>query len=500
MTDSGRPVPGALTTRTVRAVFWVALFELLRGLLYAAVPALVAGYGTAADVGLAELVFAVYYVFMPFVEAGSGAAVIQRPGAGRVFLSTVFVTNATTGLTAALALRLGAGALTSAAGFDRRLAPLLEALSPCLMMAGLTVVPQNLLARRMAFGTLTGINVAAVAGSAVTVFLSVRRGLGAEAVVHALVAYAAIGMAGAWAAARWRPAWGFDRREAAALFRFSLPTAGARLVGDFAAQIERFLLGASMGSATLGLYGAVRSVARTPFLQLMQVSDRVLLPALSALQRDLPGTRAYYLSAVRNELAILGPLVVLTGAAATDLVPLIYGPRWHAATVLVPLMAFITLRTCTNHSVGAVLLAQGRPSLQLLWSALNIPLMIGYFALGRPWGLTGFLVTWASIGIVGWAIPHLVACRVIGMRFRALLAGIAPVVMALAICAALWSAGLWLAGQLVETPSRRLMALAAAACPSYVAVLWACDRGLLRDLRRAIGSALPGSTHHTARA
>jgi polysaccharide transporter, PST family len=497
MNGGGRPEPGSLTTRTVRAVLWVALFELLRGLLYAAIPALVAGFGSAADVGLAELVFATYYVVTPFVEAGSGAAVIQRSESSNAFLSTVFLTNATTGLAAALALWSGARLLTSAAGFDPRLAPLLEGLAPCLVMIGLTVVPQSLLARRMAFGRLTAINVVAVAGTATAMVLAVQRGLGARAVVIALVVYSAIGMLGTWAAARWRPSWAFERRELGALFRFSVPNAGARLIGDFAAQLERFLIGAWMGSATLGLYGAVRGLARTPFLQLMQVSDRVLLPALSAQQHDLARTRAYYLSAVRNELAILGPLVVFTGATAAELVHLVYGPRWDAAIALMPLMAFITLRTCTNHSVGALLLAQGRPELQLLWSAINIPLMLCYFALGRPWGLPGFLAVWASVGILGWAIPHVVSCRVIGMRFRELLEGIAPVVLALAIAAALWRAALWaLSGWIAAR--WRVAVLALPAFVTYAVVLWACDRVLVREAWQAIRSALPGSNRRTA--
>ena len=498
MTDGVRPLPGTLTAKTVRAVAWVALFELARGLLYAAMPAVVARFGTARDVGLAELVFAIYYVAAPFVEAGSGAAVIQRPGASRGFLATVFATNAATGAAVALVLWLGAALLASGARFDPRVVPLLRALAPCMLMAGLTVVPQNLLARRMAFGTLTAVGVAATVASGIVAVLLARRGLGAYAIVAALLAHSGTTMIGTWIGARWWPSWRFERGELAGLLRFSLPNAGARLVGDFASQFERFLVGGVMGSATLGLYGAVRGLARTPFLQLMQVSDRVLLPALSSLQHDLPRTRTYYLAAVRNELALLGPLVVLVGASATALVPMIYGPRWSAAVVPVPLMAFITVRTCTNHSVGAVFLAQGRPGLQLLWSALNIPLMLLYFLVGLHWGLTGFIAAWASIGLFGWAIPHVLSCRLIGMRFRDFLAGIAPVVSALGVAAILWTASLWLLPAL-RTARWRLAAFAPLALLGYAGVLWLCDRRLVGDLYGAIRGAILSPRERTAR-
>jgi O-antigen/teichoic acid export membrane protein len=470
-------------------VAWVALFELARGLLYAAMPAVLARFGTARDVGLAELVFAIYYVAAPFVEVGTSAAVIQRPGASREFLATVFATNAATGAAVALVLWPGAALLASGARFDPRVVPLLHALSPCMLMAGLTVVPQSLLARRMAFGTLTAVGVAATVASGVVAIVLARRGLGAYAIVAALLVHSGTTLVGTWIGARWWPSWRFKRSDLAELLRFSLPNAGARLVGDFASQFERFLIGGVMGSATLGLYGAVRGLARTPFLQLMQVSDRVLLPALSTLQHDLARTRTYYLAAVRNELALLGPLIVLVGASATALVPMIYGPRWSAAVVLVPLMAFITVRTCTNHSVGAVFLAQGRPGLQLLWSALNIPLMLLYFLVGRQWGLMGFIAAWASLGVFGWAIPHVLSCRLIGMRFRDFLAGIAPVVLALGVTAILWTASL-LGLPAMGAARWRLAAFAPLALLGYAGILWLCDRRLVADLYRAIRGAM----------
>ncbi len=498
MTADVRPSSAALTAKTVRAVAWVALFELARGLLYAAMPAVLARFGTARDVGLAELVFAIYYVASPFVEAGSGAAVIQRPGASREFLAIVFATNAATGAAVALALWAGATLLAAEARFDPRVVPLLRALSPCMLMAGLTVVPQSLLARRMAFGVLTAVGVTATIASGVVAIVLARRGLGAAAIVAALLAHSGTTLIGTWIGARWWPSWRFERGELAGLLRFSMPNAGARLVGDFAGQFERFLVGGVLGSATLGLYGAVRGLARTPFLQLMQVSDRVLLPALSSLQHDLPRTRAYYLAAVRNELALLGPLVVLVGAASTALVPMIYGPRWSAAVVLVPMMAFITVRTCTNHSVGAVFLAQGRPGLQLLWSAINIPLMLVYFLVGLHWGLTGFITAWASIGIFGWAIPHVLACRVIGMRFRDFLGGLAPVVSALGLTAILWTASLWLLP--AQGMGRwRLAAFAPPALLAYAGILWVCDRRLVEDLYGALRGAFLTPRERTAR-
>jgi O-antigen/teichoic acid export membrane protein len=498
MTREDRPPSAALGRRTARAVGWVALFELARGVLYAAMPAVVARFGTAGDVGLAELVFAIYYVASPCVEAGSGAAVVQRSQPTGAFLSTVFLTNAAIGMAVAAALWFGAGRLAVLAHGDLRIVPLVRGLAPCMLLAGLTVVPQNLLGRRMAFGLLTAVGVAATVASGVVAVLLASRGLGAFAIVWALLAHACVNSAGTWIGARWLFSPRFERGELRRLLRFSLPNAASRLVGSFSGQFERFLIGGAMGGATLGLYGAVRSLARTPFLQLMQVSDRVLLPALSALQHDLPRTRAYYMAAVRNELALLGPLVALAGATAGALVPVVYGPRFGEARLLVPLMAFITVRTCTNHSVGAVFLAQGHPGLQLLWSALNIPLTLLYFALGLRWGLAGFLVVWATVGVFGWAIPHVLACRVMGMRFRDFLAGIAPVAGALVAAAGAWVV------PIVAAPSAwarawRLAAFTPLALAVYAGILRLCDRALVRDLGRAVRGAFSSPDARTTR-
>ena len=348
-----------LARRTAVSVLWVAGFHLLRAAVFASMVVVLARYGGATDVGLGEWVFALYFVLTPFVEAGTGPAIVQRPSIDDRFLGTALVTNAVAGASTSAIVFLGAGPAVGAADIDPRLAPLLRGLAPSLFVLALAVVPQSLLARRMAFGAITRANVLGTVIAAVVTVAGVRRGLGAGAIVAGLFAYACTTAVGCWVACGWRPRWQFDRRLLRDLVSFGLPIASARLVGAFGAHLERFLIGGLLGSTTLGLYGVARNLARTPFLQLMQVSDRVLLPALSELQHDLAASRDYYVAAVRNELALVGPLVVLVGALAHDLVPIVYGPGWDRAVPLVWGLAFITVRTTTNHTAGAVFLAPG---------------------------------------------------------------------------------------------------------------------------------------------
>jgi O-antigen/teichoic acid export membrane protein len=485
ITGERRPPASAIASQTVHSVAWAALAELVRALLYASMPVVIARVGSSSDVGLVELVFAVFYVLTPFVEAGTSAAVIQRPAVTDRYLMTVFTVNVATGCAAGALLWSGAAPLASLAGFDPLLAPLLKGLSPCFVLFGLAVVPQSLLARRMAFGAITKVTMISTILAVAATGIGAARGMGPRAIVAALFVYVATSTAGVWVLSRWLPRGRFDRAELVPLLRFSAPTAAARLVGDFAAHVERFLIGAGLGSDMLGLYGVSRNLGRMPFLQMMQVSDRVLLPALSVLQHDLARTRAYYLSAVRNELALLGPFIVFVGALAPDFVPLVYGSRWEAAVPLLPLVAFITVRTTTNHSVGAIFLSQGRPGLQLLWSGITIPLMLLYFVLGHPWGLQGFLAVWALVGMIGWMLPHVLACHVIGMPFSAFLRAIAPVAFALGTSAVAWAVADAGVRSLMPAPWR-VAALFLPGLVCYVTVLRALDRALLDDLWAAV--------------
>jgi O-antigen/teichoic acid export membrane protein len=334
--------------------------HVVRGALFFAGPAVLANLTTAETIGAAELGLAVFFVASQFIELGTGPAIIQRPQLDRVFLSTVFWVNVATGLVFGGLLYAGAPFLANLLHLDPRFAYFLEWVAASILFFSLAIVQRSLLTRRLAFRRLAGVDAAAVVAAVAVASFPVLRVRVAEGLIAGLLAFAIVTCTGLWLLGRWLPSLSFDRKQLLPLFRFSLSISAARTLDNVSAQWERFLVAGLLSPADLGLYGLARNLHRTPLRHLMQVSDTVLMPALSTIQADKARCRSYYTTAMRLELAALSPALAFLAAFAPELVRLVYGQGWDRVVPLVYLTIPVTLRVITAHTVGAVFLSQGR--------------------------------------------------------------------------------------------------------------------------------------------
>ena len=480
----------SLRQTTLRSLRWVVVMHVLRGVLFFAAPAVLANLTTAETIGAAELGMAVFFVASQFIELGTGPAIIQRPQLDRVFLSTVFYVNVATGLVFGGLLYAGAPFLATLLHLDPRFAYFLEWVAVSFAFFSLGIVQRSLLARRMAFRSLAGVNAAAAVAAVAAAAGPIRRGQVPEGLVAGLVAFAVVTSGGLWLLGRWMPSLSFDRRQLLPLFRFSLSVSAARTLDNLSAQWERFLVAGLLSPADLGVYALARNLHRTPLRHLMQVSDTVLMPALSAIQADKARCRGYYTAAMRLELAALSPALAFLVAFAPDLVRLAYGPGWDRIVPLVYLTIPVTLRIITAHTVGAVFLSQGRSDVQLKWIALQFVLMTIYALAGSPWGIEGLAVSVLVLGFAGWTVSHLMANRLIGLSLADFLRNLAgPLAAVLLLTSLLSVAGQGLRLLLPRATAPLLLAGAGLALLLHGLVLRGVAPGLFRELRQAVREA-----------
>jgi len=445
-------VSSTLRQRSIGSISWVATAQLVRGTLLFAAPAVLANFVSADEMGLAEIAVAVFALVLMFIELGTGPAVIQRPELTQRFLSTVFFVNIATGL---------------------------------FVLLSLSIVQRNLLARRMKFRRITVVQVISGVVAAVVGLVALYQGGGLESLIAALGAYVAVGTVGFWIAGRWRPSLDFDRGELASLMRFSLSVSASSAINNLGVQLERFLIGGVLGAASLGVYGLARNLMLVPLRHLMKVSDAILLPALSSVQADKERTRSYYLSAVRYELATLGPIVVLVAVSSRELVSLAYGSGWEQTIMIVPLLAPLAWRQITAHTIGAVFLSQGRPDVQLRWVLYSLPLKVTYFVIGMPWGPAGVAASLSLFGVVGWVIGHTMANRLIDLRFaRFVRALVSPLVSQVILAGALVVVKARVAEAFGVSGLTWVLLAAPLALAIYIPVLAVLDPGLMAGVRR----------------
>lgn len=479
--------------KSIRSLSWVAVAQLARGALLFLAPALLANFLSAGEMGTAEIALAVFALALMFIELGTGPAVIQRPELTHCFLSTVFVVNVATGLLFSLAFFAAAPVIARLLGMDPSLVRLIRGMSTNFVLVSLAIVQRNLLVRRMRFRAIAVVQGSAGIVAVAVVAFALSRGLGLGSILFAVWAYVACSTLGFWIAGDWWPSLEFDRRELGSLLRFSVAVSAASTVNNIGVQLERFLIGGVLGAASLGVYGLARNLILVPSRQLMKISDTIVFPAMASLQGDEERCRDYYLTAVRYELAVLGPLVVVISVFAGELVSLAYGPGWRTTALIVPLLAPLAWRQITAHTIGAVFLSQGRPDVQLRWALYSLPLKAAYFLIGMAWGPAGVALSLSICGVGGWAIGHTMANRLIGLRFARFLRALIPPLACHGLLAAALLAIKWGAEtRAAISPLTWIVIAAPLALAIYAPLLRLIDPALLAGVQRLVVAALRG--------
>ena len=478
-----------LREKSIRSAMWMAGLQGLVGLLYFVVPLVLSYLVTPAELGVLELVVVVFALSVIVVELGAAAAVVQKVDLTPRYLATVFWINVGMGVLLAVILFVSAPWLTAFLRADRALVPLLGWVGPGLVLHSLGVVPRGLLARRMEFKRLTFASVVAIVPAVAAASLGLMW-TGVYGVVFGILTLTTLTSAAMWLASGFRPAWTLDRSEVRSVLGFGSSASLGTAADMLGVLVERFLMARFLGTASVGLWGLTRSLAREPLRRVMVVFDEVLFPGLASLQGDLERSRRYYLTVVRYELAIFGPVVVFTGVFAYELTTLFYGDAWLPVALLTQLLVIQTWRTITVHSVGALFLARGRPDVRVRWVVLSVAFTPVMFFAGLRWGLAGYAASCSVLGWIMWVISHTMANRLLELRWGRFLRAIsAPLLAHLVFALLLIGTRYLLRGTIAARGSDTALMLVLPALLLYGAVLAACDRPLLLGVLASLRDA-----------
>ncbi len=182
---------------------------------------------------------------------------------------------------------------------------------------------------------------------------------------------------------------------------------------------------------------------------------------------------------------------MIVAVFARELVMAVYGETFADATLVVQLLALVTLRTLTNFSVGSVFVSHGRSDLQFRWAIFSNVIATACLICGARWGVAGIAGAFVGLGFIGWVVSHTMANAVLGLTFSDLGARLARPALALgafALSLTVLRAGLQ---ALDATATRTLMLAVVPAAVLYGAILWAIAPAPTLAIVNALRSSRP---------
>lgn len=443
----------SLAAQLIRGVAWVGASQMSRTGINFLVTITLARLLSPDAFGLAALATMLVGVVNVLSSLGFSAALVQRKEITDEHLDTAWWLSLAVSTGLALVIIALAGPIAILVR-DPRVGPLLRVLPLSMPIGALGQIPFVLLQRRLAFRQIALVDFSAtLVGAAAGIGLALLH-FGAWTLVGQAIGVTAATTIARYATAPWRPRAQFIAARGRELAAFGLPVIGGGLVNFAAANVDNALVGRSLGAATLGVYALAYNLTVLPSTLVGGLVSSVMLPALSKLQAEPERFRRGYLRMLRVVSSGALPLVLGLWATAPLLVSTVYGTKWLEAASVVRHLVLIGMLQGINVS-GNVFYSLGRPGLIFSWAVFSVTCMSIALAIGVRYGVYGVTFAYTLVSPVVLFAPHLIANRLMRLRFIDFVSSLAPAV----VCSLLMAATVYSASAVVPLGSRPLLVL-----------------------------------------
>jgi PST family polysaccharide transporter len=259
-------------------------------------------------------------------------------------------------------------------------ANVIRILSFTVLLGGISAVPYAMLVREFRQDKrflADGLNFVV---SSATIVLLALNGSGADALATSRVLgmIATVIVLFVIVTPRYLP--GYDRDEVRRVLRFSLPLAGADVVGFGLSNADYVVVARMEGALPLGFYQLAYNVSGWPVSVLGLVVNEVALPAFAHARHQTAQLPRRAADALALTGAIALPISAIIFVLARPLVEVLYGSRWSGATSALALLgvfgAVRILLVLINNMQAALGRTRGVLGVQITWLVALVPALI----------------------------------------------------------------------------------------------------------------------------
>jgi PST family polysaccharide transporter len=322
--------------------------------------------------------------------------------------STLFWINVLLGAVLALATLAAAPAI---AAFYRepRLVWVAAVLGTAFLFNAVGIQHSALLQRQMRFTEMAAISLVSLIVGTATAIGGAAIGYGYWALVASSVITPLVASIGFWLATGWVP-W-MPRRRAG--IRSMMHFGGALTLNGIIAYIgfnaDKVMIGRFLGVDAVGIYGRGFQLVNIPTDGLNSAVGEVAFSALSRLQDDPARLRSYFLKGFSFVLGLTLPITIACALFADDVVLVLLGPKWHASTEIVRLLAPTIAVLAVINPMGWLIYSLGLVQRSLKIALVFAPIMILGCVLGLPYGAAGVAFAYSAVMVL-WMVPHVAWC------------------------------------------------------------------------------------------
>jgi len=360
------------------------------------------------DFGLIGMVTAFTGVLTWFRDFGLSAAAVQRADITRDQHSALFWINVLIGALMTL-MTLAAAPAIAAFYHEPRLLWLAAVLGTAFLFNAVGIQHSTLLQRQMRFTALAAISVLSLMVGTATAIGGAALGYGYWALVATSVTTPLVASIGFWLATGWVPGMPRLRVGIRSMMHFGGTLTLNGIIAYIAFNADKVMIGRFLGVDAIGIYGRGFQLVSIPTDNLNSAVGEVAFSALSRLQNEPARLRSYFLKGFSFVLGLTLPITIACALFADDLVLVLLGPKWHASTEIVRLLAPTIAVLAIINPMGWLIYSLGLVRRGLNIALVFAPIMILGCVLGLPYGATGVAFAYSAVMVL-WVVPHVAWC------------------------------------------------------------------------------------------
>jgi len=476
----------SLKQKTVSGVLWTGMAKMAMQVVLFVVMAILARLVSKDDFGIIGMAAIITVAIGMVNDKGLGMSIIQKRELEELHLSTMFWASIAFGLL--LYLISYAASFPLALFFrDNIVQPVIAIIALGFVLGGFGIVQKSLLTRDMAFKQLAIIEVAATMTSGTIAIFLALLGFGVWSLVVNVLARDLITVLALWLVCKWRPKAHFSYRE----FREYLSFSSHVLANDGAIYLitnaDITIIGRVLGSAALGVYNFALWVVKLPVTRLSGIVAKVVFPAFSSIQNEPEKFKSSYLKAIKSISSITFPILAGLAIFSNEFIGVVLGDKWIEMALPLIILTPMAMLKSVGTIKSSVLMAVGRPDIELKWNLFYLLPLIGVVYWGTRYGLAGVATAFTTLYILTFPIIQHITNKQISVTPFEFARALGTAVVATAILIITTVAARYLIKVVFSLPD--LVVLLAGIClaiPTYLTTVWIVDRELVFEFRAMI--------------
>lgn len=415
----------SLKDKTVRGVGWSAIDNVIQYAVSFIVSIILARLLSPDDYGLLGIIAIFTAVCTALINGGFSNALIRKQEVTDDDYNTVFIVNLGMSLLLYSIIYLCSPLIAS---FFKRpeLVSLTRVSTLGIIIGALAIVQQTRLTKRIDFKTQTKITMVASITSGIIGVTMALLGCGVWSLVAQGLSIQLIRTFLLWFFNHWIPKLQFSKDSFKDLFGFGWKMMLSNLLDTVWKELYQVVVGKFYSSATLGQYTRAKGFSQLFSSNLTTVIQRVTYPVLSNIQDDKDRMVSAYRRIIKTTMFIAAISLFLLGAVSEPLLYCLIGPKWHEASVYLPLICVASSLYPLSAINLNMLQVQGRSDLFLGLEVIKKIIALGPLFVGAFVGIMPMLYVNLVTSVIGFFLNSYYSGKYVGYSSWMQLKDIAP--------------------------------------------------------------------------